>query len=482
MPAKQVEFTSKWLKDANDEYDVVVIGSGLGGLTSANIMAREGHSVLLLEHHYNLGGLATWFYRKKNIFDISLHGFPKGMIKTCRKYWSKEIADSIIQLPAIRFDNPQFSFTTTFDRKDFTDKLINFLGVKEETVNAFYDRVFSMNFFEDADLTTKELFEEYFPGNNAVHRLLMEPIAYANGSTLDDPAITYGIVFSNFMKDGVFTFNGGTDKLITAMKKILESNGVHIRTNCQVEKINVENKKVKSVITNGVTIKAKSIISNANIKATLLKLVGEEHLSPEYLKEIKQVRMNHSSTQVYMALKDGESIPNIGDLFFTSTHPTFDSNALKAKKITSRTYSIYYPEMRPNKNKYVIVSSTNALYEDWANLSKEDYEKEKEILIEETIQALEVYLPDIRNKLEHIEAGTPCTIEHYTRHLEGSSFGTKFEGLAVSQNTSKHIEGLFHAGSVGIIMSGWLGTANYGVITANKVALYLSQQAKEVNK
>ena len=46
------------------------------------------------------------------------------MVKTCRKYWSADIADSIVQIKGIRFDNPQFSFTTTFDRTDFTDKLV----------------------------------------------------------------------------------------------------------------------------------------------------------------------------------------------------------------------------------------------------------------------------------------------------------------------------------------------------------------------
>ena len=46
----------------------------------------------------------------------------------------------------------------------------------------------------------------------------MEPISYANGSTLDDPAISYGIVFSNFMSKGVYTFTGGTDGLIRDMK------------------------------------------------------------------------------------------------------------------------------------------------------------------------------------------------------------------------------------------------------------------------
>ena len=52
-----------FLKDVKDEYDVVVIGSGLAGLTSANMLARNGYSVLLLEQHYKLGGMATWFKR-----------------------------------------------------------------------------------------------------------------------------------------------------------------------------------------------------------------------------------------------------------------------------------------------------------------------------------------------------------------------------------------------------------------------------------
>src|SRR5271163_2273256 len=84
-----------FLKGARDEYDVVVIGSGLAGMTAANTLARAGRSVPLLEQHYKLGGMATWFRRPKGaIFDISLHGFPIGMIKSCRRYWTTEIAES----------------------------------------------------------------------------------------------------------------------------------------------------------------------------------------------------------------------------------------------------------------------------------------------------------------------------------------------------------------------------------------------------
>src|SRR5262245_30938090 len=214
-----------FLKDARDAYDVIVIGSGLAGLTSANILARAGHSVLLLEHHYQLGGMATWFKRRGgHIFDISLHGFPVGMIKSCRRYWTREIADSIVQLKRIRFDNPMFSLTTTFNREDFTQLLTGRFQVPRENVNAFLDKARGMNFYDDQTTTVGKLFERFFPGREDVVRLLMEPITYANGSTLEDPAISYGIVFSNFMSQGVYTFQGGTDRLIGLMKEEMGRN------------------------------------------------------------------------------------------------------------------------------------------------------------------------------------------------------------------------------------------------------------------
>jgi phytoene dehydrogenase-like protein len=469
-----------FLKGVKDRYDVVVIGSGLAGLTTANILARAGRSVLLLEQHYKLGGMATWFKRPGgHIFDVSLHGFPVGMIKSCRRYWNQQIADCIVPLENVRFDNPMFSLTTKYNREDFTKLLVDQFGIAPQAVIDFFDTARGMNFYDDQSTTTRQLFDRFFPGREDVIRLLMEPITYANGSTLEDPAITYGIVFSNFMSKGVYTFQGGTDRLVEMMHEEMLRNGVDVRIRCDVERILVERGKVAGVQVGGKTIQAGAVISNANLMSTIFRMVGEDKFDRNFVDEARAVRLNNSSTQVYIALKPDERVEeSTGDLLFSSTAPVFRTDLLLSRDITSRTYSFYYPRCRPqSRPRCLIVSSTNARYEDWKDLTEAEYEASKQELVASTLEHLDRYVPGIHERYEHAEAATPRTFQHYTKHQLGASFGTKFEGLAVSRALPEQIQGLYHAGSVGIIMSGWLGAINYGVIVANDVDTLLMKTA-----
>ncbi|TAJ21263.1 MAG: NAD(P)/FAD-dependent oxidoreductase [Planctomycetota bacterium] len=462
------------LEGARARYDVVVVGSGLAGLTAAVVLGRAGHSVCVLEQHYNLGGMATWFKRRGgHVFDISLHGFPIGMQKTCRRYWNAAIASRIVRLDGVRFANPQFELDTAFTREDFTQLLVERFGVASERVHAFFEHIRALDFYAPSRETIRELFERWFPGRNDVHRLLLEPISYANGSTLDDPAIAYGIVFSNFMSRGVYTFAGGTDLLVKEMRAELARVGVEVFHSVQVERILVEGSRARGVLAHGREIAAGCVVSNASVKTTVLELVGAAQLPADYVDATRAVRLNNSSCQVYMGLAPDAGIPFVGDLLFSSTRREFDSSALCDLHGESRTFSFYYPKTRPELARTAIVSSTNANWADWAALSPQRYEVEKAALIEETLVDLERHLPGIRARIDHIEAATPRTFQFYTQQPLGTSFGTKFEGLQVSFDLPRHVGGLFHAGSVGIIMSGWLGAANYGAIVANKADAWL---------
>ena len=95
-------------------------------------------------------------------------------------------------------------------------------------------------------------------------------------------------------------------------------------------------------------------------------------------------------------------------------------------------------------------------------------------LVEDAFASVERYVPGIRSIVDYTCAATPLTFRRYTGHVQGATFGTKFEGLRFSQELPRQVPGLFHTGSVGIIMSGWLGAANYGVIVANEADRYLA--------
>jgi all-trans-retinol 13,14-reductase len=370
---------------------------------------------------------------------------------------------------------------TTFTREDYTRVLVEKFGLDRTHVEKFYDYLRGMNFYDNNPETTGQMLERFFPGREDVKRLLMEPIAYANGSTLDDPAITFGIVFSNFMGAGVYTFRGGSDLLIEKMVAELKKNGVELRKRVLVEKILVEERDGQKVACGiiakgGRTIRAKAVLTNSNIKNAIFRLAGPENFPADYLAAAEAVRINSSSCQVYLGIRKGESIPHIGDLVFTSESPKFSSTELTDFHTTSRTFSVYYPDTRPGSDRYTVVASINGNHADWQKLSEADYGREKTRLIEESLTALEKYIPGVRAKIDWMEAATPRTIERYTTHFGGTSFGTKFEGLKVSMDLPEKLPGLFHAGSVGIIMSGWLGTINYGVIVANKIDKLLFQK------
>lgn len=472
-----------------DAYDVIVIGSGLAGMTAANRMAKNGRKVLLLESHNKLGGLATWFRRKQgeHIFDISLHGFPVGMIKTCRKYWSREIADSIRQVSKVRYINPQFSVETDFTRTHFTQTLIEKFNIPAETVQAFFEELEGMNFYDPPAMTNGDLFNKYFAGRNDVQRFLLEPIVYANGSTLEDPAITYGIVFSNFMSKGVYIFQGGTDRLIGLMKDELVKNGVDIKLHSKIDKLHIEatdeGPVCRGVFLGDQLIHANSVISNANLINTVMHMAGSENFSEDFISKVKAVRLNTSSCQVFMGFKAGVTLPEIGELIFTSDDEEFNTDLVLSPKVGSQTFSVYTPEMRPGgPDRYAIVSSSNARYEDWKKLSEHEYKEQKSYVIERALRGLERLIPGVREMVDTIDCSTPLTVERYTHHKKGASFGTKFEGLPLSMNLHKEVPGLYHAGSVGIIMSGWLGAANYGVIQAHSVETYLSQLEKNAEQ
>src|SRR5260221_5166786 len=189
------------------------------------------------------------------------------------------------------------------------------------------------------------------------------------------------------------------------MRAEMKKNGVEIRIRALVEKIEVaRDRRVTGVVVNGQRIGCRTLVSNANLKATILELVGPEHRDAGLADQTRAVRLNNSSCQVYLALRPGEQFDEVGDLLFHSEHRGFDVEAMLSRHISSRTFSFYYPRTRPGSDRSLIVSSTNANFRDWADLPEDEYQASKRDLCETTINCLERYVPTIRNQIDYVEA------------------------------------------------------------------------------
>lgn len=468
------------MAEAGPDYDVVVIGGGLGGMTAAKRLADAGRSVLLVEKYSRLGGYATWFRRKGHIFDVALHAFPWGMAKTLRKYWSKDLGSRVMPLPRIRFENPEFSFTTTFAEGDFKRILRDEFGISEEQSEAFFAACRDMDFYKGSAETTRDFFERHFPGRLDVMRVLLETVTYATGVNLDDPAMVYAIVFSNFAQKGTCTLRGGTDYMLSEMQRLLIESGVDIVLRTKVDGIEVENGGVKGVSAGGFNTNARAVVSNANLKATCKQLCDMKTIFPPFAEEIDEVPLSVSVTQVYMGLKPGETIPEIADILFLSSEPKYDATAIRTYPPTSISYSFYYPNfLRPDYDRTEIVASMCANYEDWEGLSDEEYAAKKAKLADLAVDRLSEHIPNLHTLLDHLETATPLTLERFTGHWRGASFGTKFPGFLAAEKLPDVVKGLYHCGSQGILMSGWLGSANCGAIAAGKVDAFLDKETAQ---
>ena len=266
----------------------------------------------------------------------------------------------------------------------------------------------------------------------------MEPITYANGCTLEDPAISYGIVFSNFMSKGVFTFEGGTDRLIGLMEDELPQSGVDVRINVRRR----ADRLPRAAASRGVEVNGRTI----TCRRRRLERQPQRHDFQPRRRGVLRSRVSStrpgpcgSTTPARRSTWPSSRTSSIdestGDLLFSSTAPLFRTELLLSRDITSRTYSFYYPRTRPEAApRCLIVSSTNARYDDWADLCPRRVRGEQARPgRDDARRARQIRARHPRAARSRRSRRRRVTFEHYTKHVGGASFGTKFEGLAVSR-------------------------------------------------
>ena len=313
----------------------------------------------------------------------------------------------------------------------------------------------------------------------------MEPIVYANGSTLEDPALTYGIVFSNFMSKGVYTFEGGTDQLIGLMHAVLRSNGVDVRIKCDRggDRSGAGPRCGPCASTAG-PCQTRAVISNANLQATIFRLVATGALRSA----IRRAGPRRAAEQLQHAGLHGDppgSSPWTKPRAICCSAPrpaSFAPNCCSvATSPAARFRSTIPARARTAGRAATSCPAPMPTTMTGPELTPEEYEAGKHDLIETTLgRAREV-------RARYPAPPRPTSKRRRPRH--SPTIRSTSPGRASARNSRawasaavlpEQVQGLYHAGSVGIIMSGWLGAINYGVIVANDVDALLLKAAGAV--
>lgn len=441
------------------KYDVIIAGSGVGGLSAAAALVQRGQKVLLLEKHNVPGGYATSFMRKEFEFDASLHWLsgigtrenPGPLYCLLEEYGVIDKLDFIPVHTFYRYKDPETDITLPWGVEESLNYLCSEYPQEEKGLKKLFqviqDVAEEMNRVQRGIKGDFPVIEEF--RNKSLTEVLTSFLSSRGlisalsqiGNYFATPFhmisfIDYAPVYSLFLTYGAVQIKGKSQALSQAFAEVIKEKGGDVLLNTRVKRILTEENRVTGVLTEkGDKILADYIISNISPYETCYNLIGEDKVPKWYLDLLNDMTPGGSLFNVYLGL----DIPSkelgltthtmfLRDRVTTDHNMTyeefmdFEENEVPAIGITN--FSFTDPDCAP-ENK-TILSLTHLSYgKNWINLSPKEYSKCKEKVTERYIELAETVIPDLRKHIEVIDASTPLTNIRYTENTHGSFVGFK---------------------------------------------------------
>jgi len=291
------------------DYDVVVIGSGLGGLTCAAYCARAGRSVAVFEQYHNIGGCCQSFRRGEFLFDASVHSvlWSRHMVRIVEELGQH--IDVIRTGDSLRFPGVRLPLDTI---PQVRDDLARLFPAEKDAIHAYYTDLCAVvtsllrrfvskeratadpglrfgSFYKYFGKTTSDIIDQYFTSPE------LRALAFcAQMGFLPDRAwlfTAYHIYMErNFYHDNVL-IAGGTQRLPDGLAAAIRGAGSDIFTNRLVRRILIEDGQAAGVeLDDGTPVRARHVVSNADARLTFGTLIPPEYVEPGIQRDLNSWR------------------------------------------------------------------------------------------------------------------------------------------------------------------------------------------------
>jgi len=447
-----------------DEYDVIIIGAGIGGLTCGCYLAKAGMKVLIVEQHYKAGGYCTSFRRKGFTFDAAAHyigGFRQNGIST--KIFNELELDSKVEI--IRFDpsdivifpGNKIHIWNNFDRT-ISELQENFKCESENIKNFFMfirNSEFATLYVKLKNKTFGDLLSTYFK-DQQLKSILGVFLGNIGVPPSRATALAGVLLYREFVIDGGYYPKGGMQAFSDAFVEKFKECGGEILLKKKVEKIVVKNHRAEGIMIDKDTVmSSRAVISNCDATSTFLHLIGEEHLPANFTKRIDKLEISPSAFIVYLGLNKNYSKTlencsswwcalsnsfNVEDLFsdLDRKDKPYSDNFVFCVFPSSHDLSVAPPDHD------VLVLIVPAKWTD-----NGFWQKNRHSLADDLIKRAENIIPNLSNVIEVKETATPLTLSKYTSNKNGSSYGWSYTQSQIDKDTMPaitSIKGLYLTG------------------------------------
>lgn len=494
-----------------DRYEVIVVGSGIGGLTAAAMLAKRGVDVLVVEQHYVPGGACTTMRRNDVTFDVGvamMFGFGQRGFNPHRFIMNELEEDiEIIShecLYLMKIEDKDLTFWRDFERY-FKELTAIFPGQTKELrklYNYFYKIYANMVLKNDIVVPPTEM-----PVRDKLKMLIKNPagtlktipLMFKNTESLvkkfikdpevkaffnmltctycycdakETPALLSGALFCDNHEGGAYYPSGSPQMLSNKLEKVIEKHGGQMLYRSLVDEILIDDNSAYGIrLSDGTEIMCEKVISNTTVWNLYGRLVRPRHIKQKRMEWAQSFIPTFGSLAIYLGV-DAEVVPE-------GTPPILmfveDMHNITGNDITIYISSIDDPSLCPEGMHSITIVQPSMIK--WPRpfdpkYRSDEYQKLKREETEKLLDQAERHFPDLRKHIRVMDVGTPSTIERFTLKNWGAVGGPK---MMMGQDMMKRLhaksdwKNLYLCGDSTVMGIGIPATSISGVGAANMV-------------